>query len=537
MSMTNTTVRIAVAAAIAAGSVGTANAISISNYATNTNVNVYISGSTALDGTLNNAAYQIATGQPGMCQNGSTDIYLIGTSNKLIYCSATTASGLAAGTPLAIFKESQVGSANGVQPLVNVAKGLTSGLNFIDPSVITDATCGTATTTASTGDFGSFVTHPSCPATAVKANVVPTGGFSDVEAAILKTAAGAQVSAADATTYLTASPTLDQVWALALTKTFYYDLQAAEGLTASCPAQYTLYGSAVSGSSFSGLDSPSCAPTLTKAQVASLMNQSIQATFQMGLNAAATDPQIYMCRRDDGSGTEASFEAYFLGERCSLTSAIVPAENGSSVWANGSGGGIRGCLQAFQVGGKRVTSFGSASVFVTTTGSQYAFGFINTEITASNLSGASDAFRLVAIDGVLPQIANVQNGSYPFFSTGNAYQIKSGKTGAPSGSALTAFNAITSKIGHPIWTADSNTNYSKNPWGVAGDVSPAGLYAVSNAPTLPATHVTAATNPTNAFTKTFSGSINNCDIPVFDSTDLTAAPVGGTLLGTGQFNN
>jgi hypothetical protein len=536
MSILNNSVRYAVAVALAGTAAGGANALSISTYSTNaaSNVNVYISGSTALDGTLTNAAIQTAAGQIGMCQSGSTDIYLIGTSQKLIYCSATTATGLTAGTPLAIFKESAVGSANGVQPLINVATGGTAGTNFINPAVITDATCGTATTTTATGDFGTFVTHPGCASTAIIAGT-PTGGFADVEAAILQTAAGSQISAAAALANLTATPTLDQVWAIALTKNMFYALQTAEGLTSTCPASFTVYGSVVTGTSFLGKDSPSCAPSLSKQQVASLLTQQIATGTQLGITNA-TDDTIYMCRRDFGSGTEASFEAYFVGERCSITSLQVPGEDGFSVWAAGSGGGVRTCLQAFNAGGKTLTGFYATTSSITTVGNQYAVGFINTEITAANLSGASDGFRLVAIDGVLPQIANVQNGTYPYFSTGNSYVIKAGKPGAPTGSALTAFNAITAKIGHPIWTSDSNTNFSKNPWGVAGDVSPSGLYAASNPPTLPASHTTAASNPTNAFTKTASGGINNCDQPVFNST-LAAAPVETLLLGTGTINN
>ncbi len=535
MSMLNNPLRYAIASAIAAGAATSANAISISSYAANSasNVNVYISGSTALDNTLTNAAIQTASGQIGLCQSGTTDIYLIGSVEKLIYCSATTASGLTAGTPLAIFKESQVGSANGVQPLINVATGSSAGTIFINPAVITDATCGTAVSTNATGDFGAYVTHSGCASSATTAGT-PTGGFADVEAAILQTASGSSISSTAATTNLTASPTLDQVWGIAVTKTLYYALQTAEGLT--CPSVYTVYGTAVTGTSFTGKDSPSCAPSISKQQAASLLTQQIATGTQLGI-PNTTDDVIYICRRDYGSGTEASFEAYWVGERCGKTSLSVPGEDGATVWASGSGGGVRTCLQDFFVGNKTITGYYDTGASVTTLGSQYAIGFLNMEVTAANLSGANDAFRFVAIDGVLPQIANVQNGTYPYFSTGNSYQIKSGKPGAPGGSPLTVFNAITKKIGHPIWTADSNTNYSANPWGVAGDVSPAGLYAGTNPPTLPASHTSAATNPTNAFTKTASSSINNCDQPVFDSADLPAAPVEATLLGTGTVNN
>src|ERR1700693_768456 len=93
MSILNNPIRYAVAVALAGTVAGGANALSISSYAGNaaTNVNVYISGSTALDGTLTNAAIQTAAGQIGLCQSGTTDIYLIGTAQKLIYCSATGA--------------------------------------------------------------------------------------------------------------------------------------------------------------------------------------------------------------------------------------------------------------------------------------------------------------------------------------------------------------------------------------------------------------------------------------------------------------
>jgi len=209
---------------------------------------------------------------------------------------------------------------------------------------------------------------------------------------------------------------------------------------------------------------------------------------------------------------------------------------GGAVWAAGSGGGVRTCMQAFQNAGKTLTHFYDTATITPTAGS-YAVGFLNTEVTAANLSGTGDAFRYVAVDGVLPQIANVQNGTYPYFSTGAAYKIQPGKPNAPGGASLVAFNAVTKLIGHPLWTADSNTNYSANPWGVAGDVSPAGLYAASNPPTLPADHVSAKANPTNAFTKSASGGVNNCDVPQFDGADLSTNPVETKLLGTGTVNN
>jgi ABC-type phosphate transport system substrate-binding protein len=513
-------VRCAIAVAIAGTAAQAASALDISAYDSSV-TNVYISGSTALDNTIVNSAIELA-GPGGLCQSGTVDIYYIGTtssySNRMIFCSASGTSGITAGNKLAVFKESSVGSANGVQPLILAAKGQPTGLNFINPAAISDATCSTAATVAATNNFSSYVQHSGCPTTAVTPNSIPTGGFSDVEAAILRTPSNGTINAADASTYLSSSATLDQVWAVALTKNAYYALQSAEGLTT--PS-----------------DDPANTPTLSKEEIAGLISGNMLGWSQLGLSP--TDDTVYVCRRDNGSGTEASFEAYFLGERCSLSSESVPAENATNVWANGSGGGVRACLQHMYAGGTQ-TAYYSSATHTFSAGQQYAIGFLNTEITASNLSGAGDSFRLVAVDGVRPTIANVQNGFYPYFSTGLAYQVKKGSN-IPSGNALAAFNAITAKIGHPTWTSDSNKAYSGTgiPWGVVGDVSPAPLYAATNGPPNPATSTTAATNPTNAYTKASSGSINNCDLPVLDTNDLISpyTPAEASLLGTGVVNN
>ena len=508
-------VRFAIAAATAGAAANSACALDISTYNPSTATKVYVSGSTALDNTLVNAAIETA-GPGGLCATGTADIYYVGTTSsytqRMIFCTASSSSGISG--PLAIFKESTVGSANGVQPLINAAKGAATGLSFINPASITDTVCATTATVAATGDFASYVNHSGCPTTAVTTNAIPTGGFSDVEAAILRTPSNAAISASDTSTYLSGSPTLDQVWAVALTKNAYYALQAAEGLT-------------------SPSDSPANAPSLSKQEVAGLISGNIFGWSQLGL--APTDDNVYICRRDNGSGTEASFEAYFVGARCSLSSLTVPQEDTNVVWANASGGAMRTCLQHMYAGGTQV-GFYSTGSHTFPAGNQYAIGFLNTEITAANLSGAGDSFRLVAVDGVLPTIANVQNGYWPYFSTGVAYQVKKGSN-IPTGNAATVFTALTGKIGHPVWTADSNTNYATNPWGIVGDVSPAGLYAATNAPAVPATSTTAKTNPTNAYTKTSSGAIDNCDTPVWDSADLATTPVEGKLLGTGTVND
>jgi len=531
MSILRTAIRCAIAAAAAGAAANSASALDVSTYNAATAVNVYLSGSTAVDNTILNAALETAA-PGGLCTAGTIDVYFIGSTgsytDRMIFCTGSASSG-ASGSPLAIFKESNVGSSNGVQPLYTYASGGASGLTFINPAAITDALCAGADggAVAASGNLAGYTAHSSCPATAITTTAVPTAGFADVEAAILKTAAGAPENTALTTNYLSSFSTLDQVWALAMTKNAYYALQAAEGYA-------------------SPSDAPANAPSLSHEQVAGLVSGNIFNWNDLGLSPA--DTSVYICRRDIGSGTEASHEYEWLGERCGLSDLQVPAE-GNPVWANASGGKVRACLQTLMLGGTQKAYYSTSSPqSVTFPAGQYAIGFLNDEIKKSDLTGAGDSFRFPAIDGAGPTIANVQNGSYQYFSTGVAYTIKAGNgvlgTGAGgtgnSAASSAVVTALKGKLGHPQFTSDSNANYTGIlPWSpteAVGDMSPAPLYAASNTPTNPATSATAAANPTNTYTKNTSGSINNCDMPTWDSADLEGikpTTVQKGLLGTG----
>jgi hypothetical protein len=536
MRNTSNLVRVAVSTAIAASALGAATRtalatdVSVYNTAPSTFTNIYLSGSTAIDGTLLNAAIETA-GPGGVCLPGTVDVYYIGSNssytNRLILCSASGTAGLTASAPLAIFKESVVGSANGVAPLYTVAEGGLSGLTFINPAGISDALCATQAGHPATGDFAAYTDHASCPSSATQTNVIPTAGFADVEADILLTASGSPVDANATKTYLKATGTLDQIWAIALTTNAYYALQAAEGYTSTS-------------------DSPLNAPSLSKEEVASLISNDLYYWSDLGLTPP-TDNNVYICRRDVGSGTEASFEAYFLGERCGLSSETVPAETPSgqtpyTVWANGSGSGMRSCLKALYAGGTLTQYYNSTVTTTFTAGNQWGIGFLNTEITNSNLTGAGNAFRLVAIDGVGPTVENVQNGYYPYFSTGLSYEITSGAH-TISGPQAAFMTALYGKLGHPVFTADSNTNYNGVlPWsngGTTGDASPGGIYDATNAAMIPATAATAKTNPTNPWIKTSSGGLDNCDTPVWDNSldGVKTTTVEGKLLGSSTVND
>jgi hypothetical protein len=359
-------------------------------------------------------------------------------------------------------------------------------------------------------------------------NKSPTAGFADVEAAILRTATNSLVDATATSHYLSSVGTVDQIWTILLTKNAYYALQAAEGFT-------------------SPSDLATNAPSLSREEVASMLSGNLVSWSQLGVSSPVDD-NVYLCRRDFGSGTEASFESEWLTERCSTleTQSLLP-EDGQYVFASGSGSGVRGCLEAFFQGGSITPYYLPGTTTpaapgqntpVPEGGNQFAIGINNAELTASNLSGANDSFRTVGIDGVGPTVANVQNGVYPYFSTGVSYQIKTG-TGVPTGNPKIVAAALLAKLGHPAFTAVSNSGYTGVvPWTGTGDAAPAGLYLKTNpVTTIPSTSAYAATNPTNMFTKSSSGSVNNCDIPVFDQADQTKTSPESKLLGTTTINN
>ena len=544
----NALVSCAVAAAIAAAA-GAAHATSITSYASNQtaglNVNVYISGSTAITNTLNNTiATEASTLQ--ICAAGTVTEYVAshtvigpsgtigGASEDLWYCQAGAKSGVSTNLFLAIFKENTAGSINGAQPLIAVAKGGSSALTFLNPTGA-DVQAGTCSGTTATGG-----TDTGCTAGDFSNNVVPTGGVADVEANLLRTIPNSgKLSASDISTYLSGNPGVDIVWGLGLSKNAYYALQSAEGLTSTCPG--------------GNLDSPACAPSLSRPQVASLLSGQIVNWEQLGMTNPSGDSNVYVCRRDVGSGTEASFEAYFLGARCSTSSESMQSQAQGFVVEQASTGAILNCLEGFDLGNVEITPYnqdtsplGTYTPF-TPAGHQWAIGILSTELTSTQIDAAdttsdpqtpgTGTVRMVAIDGILPTLQNVVNGYDGIWGTDAFYTIKSGDD-VPSGNPLKVFQAIQSNVGHPTPTHDADATY-QNVWGNGGDLSPASLFLAANPySSFPVSGTTVETTPVNQFTKAQSGSVNNCDVPVLYSTVATSkSATESTLIGSGNVNH
>jgi hypothetical protein len=500
----------AVALALAGGAV---QALPLSQY-DSTVVNVYVGGATATDNTLENTALAI-TG--GYCVAGTIDIYRTATNNneRVVFCTvnSTRVTGFpAGGSKVAFFKESRGGSSNGVTPLIAVASGQAHSLQWLDLDQLRNAAPGNGCTSASvaaTATLNGYTNWTNCnnlltPAdTAGSAGAAGrydiTAGISDVEPRLAFPAPSAANIAK-----LDVKPGLGVVFGVPVTKNLYRALQVAQGKTAD--------------------DSPANIPTLTRSQIRGLYTGNVidwaSITSPTGTAlpsvAGVTPPaqtDVFVCRRVGESGTQASFETYWLHQRCEGgTPLFLTPDDGSTindtVWvpanpANGfvnagpSSGNVRSCLQIMN----------NANV--------WAVGVLSTEVSATNLSDAGDGFRFAAVDGAAPTLQNTANGAYDFFTEDTLQIVKAGNTGAlPAGDLrLTLVNYIRNNIGLPALLAQVNSSFQNRPWGDGGNLSvPNGTTIVPAAS--PATVTGLRTSPVNTQSRSTLGTTNNCAPPI-----------------------
>lgn len=534
----NTLVSCAVASAMAAAA-NAVHATDITAYPSNQflglNVDVYISGSIAIDNALNsvlqdNNALQICASPVNEYQAHHLVVgpkgTIPGASETLWYCPAGARSGVSSNLFLAIFKEDTAGSINAAQPLIAVAKGGDSSLTFLNPlgPNVQAGTCAT-----SLEDF--------CTAGDFSQNIVPTGGISDVEATLLRTVpGGGKLSSSDVKHYLTAREGRDIVWGLGVSKNLYYALQSAESLVSKC--------------SGGNLDSPTCAPSLSKSQVASILNGQIVSWSQLGMNNPSGDNNVYICRGDLNSGAEISFEAYFLGAGCGTSSESMVPQSPPFVVEQKGIVEMLNCLEEFDLGGNAIypynNDYDTSYQPFTPTGHQWAVGVLSTELTATQVDLADQGtdpqtpgtgtLRMVAIDGILPTLENVVNGYDPYWGTDVAYTIGFGD-GVPYGNPLEVFDAIQFDLGHNVTATRLDFTYV-NAWGDGGELSTADRWFTSHTySSWPVNATTVENTPINQFTKATSGAVDNCDTPtLYNGVAGAKSAPEATLLGSGNVN-
>jgi hypothetical protein len=523
MKHKNSVIALAVIAALGAGN---ANALTRPEYAAA--LKVYFGGATATDNVLE-SVFTAADGD-GICDPffGQASVGVWRSANqRVITCKvsndnpvtagkgfATRANG---GTAIAFHKESAGGSSNGVNPLIAVAKGQAHTLRWLNVGGLAND-CA-VTNVAATANTIAYIDHSACALvetpvdTAASATFDVVGGISDNEPALAFPAPGVDAG------LLTSVPGISIVFGVPVTTALYRALQQVQFIGS--PDCLSDTNAALNVDS---RDSAACVPSLERQQVTALYNQTIfdwndfkapngtALPLAAGVTAPA-DEFVRICRRVSTSGTQATFEAYWLNERCAegVTPFAVPDDSsgiqdtvyspnnfagGSAVNAAPSSGNVRTCLSSAN------------------TGNFWAVGVLSTEVTAANY-GAGNAttppgtvgLRFVAINGAAPNLVNAANGSYDFYSENTVNRVKAGGIGAITGPRLEIVQLVSNRLGNVDALNTINATFAINaPWGQGGVLA---LPATTNPNTAPYSAAELAANPI----ATSSRAGNMCNLP------------------------
>lgn len=480
-------------------------------------VNMFISGASAQD----NAIAALIT---SMClANTAVDVYKDtgGTGYTAWSCQLDSASVSPAvfsvNNPSALIqKRSAGGSGMGVGPVADGA--------LIDSMPIGgNCTMGVANGTGPTGTEG----HDwSCSLPGAGSNQsVPDMGVSDVNPGMFvgeNTPGGFSPVTAAQLSQLTVKPAAVLIFGVPVTTELRDALQVAQFGAADPCATGADGAKPWSALTLPTRETEACMPTLSSNQIASIMSGQIKTwdQFYVGGTAltavtgvtAPADHKVQICRRTNGSGTQAQNNAVFLRYPCTTASlATLPAHNsvlggffGPVVYENSGAGDVDKCLDDFNTGGNsgvNVDYATGAKVANNPTGAhRWAIGLQSLEKNYDLGKG----YRFVKVDGVSPTLTNAANGTYKDWVE-QSYQWRSALTGD---NAIIA-NHIANLAASPTYLGNQDTGTFTYPFGVSGflAVSTNGFAPSStgvldpNAPVMPYTHAPAGF------------SLDNCRIP------------------------
>lgn len=347
-----------------------------------------ISGASAQD----SAIQSLLTGS--IC-TANTDLYAFSKSNsdyRAISCQTTAAkvAGLTDVDPdgagplsadgaikILVLKRSHGGSALGVQPLAR-----DMAISHIDLSTCTAG-----------GASVSGYTYNCTGLTSVKSDV----GVSDVDPAIFKgdnTPAEVDAVAAGVNFPMTSADVarLEVKSAAALIFGVPATLNFRDALQDAMILNGTLANTC--DDSAAARDTEACMPSLSKSAIASVLTGAIADWSSLGVPnlALPVDTAPKICRRVNGSGTQATFNVKLLDNPCKGSAAAsMLAGDGTNVFENSTSGDVRTCLNTQNAAGN------------------YAIGLLSMETKPS----ASLNFRYIKIDGVSPSLQNAAEGKYP----------------------------------------------------------------------------------------------------------------------------
>jgi ABC-type phosphate transport system substrate-binding protein len=246
-------------------------------------------------------------------------------------------------------------------------------------------------------------------------------------------------------------------------------------------------------------------PTLGKAQIADIMTGKYKTWADFGdANGmpnlgvpTGTDPRIHICRRSDGSGTQATINAKILSAPCTASNP-APAKFsnpvGPVVKLNAGSGDVDKCLVDFNDG---TNTSGQNPGLI----KAWAIGVQSTERNKNETL----KYRFTKIDGKVPSInaaAATPAASRYDVTVEVTYQWL--KSGGPTGDMAKIIEKVATEAGKPSIIATNNTGFTHK-WGQGGYLALqadgySGPFSIAN--------------PVSPWTQTSSGLLNNCEAPV-----------------------
>ncbi len=386
-----------------------------------------------------------------ICAPASFDVFFNGTTgnnHRAYSCNLRTAVGnYAIGTPIVITKRDQSGSTNGVNPVATATA---------QAIIAVDATC-TRTANPSPATDIQLASY-ACPNTTT---AVVDGGVSDVEPALLQQtinlpSGSAALTPAQLAT-LDIAPLAQALFGVVVNKKAYRALQEAQGFIAAGgaldedPAKQPSLPSEFVRAAFT---TPGLSPGGNK--------RGWNVVIPTSVDAASETKAINICRRAEGSGTQAASNVFFGNNPCGSGTATL-----GIIGQPGSAGTVPAPLVTGGITVAELTSTGNLenclggaapSVETATGGDNTAYGLAVIGRENNPLANGGDkGYRYVKLDGVAPLRTEAKDGRYPFWFE-NTMQWNT--TTVPANSDTDAFlRSLRSSIGRiaSLQNADADT--------------------------------------------------------------------------------
>lgn len=550
--MFNPKVSQAVAAVLALGAAAGAHALDISTIPASSTI--YVSGSTAIDPAL--IAYLVnSTNLICDATQGAIDFYqgtaVAGGKFLAVACAAGSGiTGVTAGTPIAILKEDNAGSNNGILP-VN-----TPTTNFVSYPVVSQLNATNCPAGATTTPFGEQTqTAHVCTGYGTVTSTASSGpysnlGFADVEAGIF----------GENPTNTNSISTVDVPFGIAVSLGLYHALQSAQGLAQD--------------------DNVTNMPDLNRAQVGAILNGQLSSwTKVVGTNGAvssqavvfgnshlvgglhscydgtafstAADCQggtnaptavlpssstIFVCERGQSSGTQQTAQIFYANEGCAggVKQFTAPSKPGGTCAASGCGW-VTTTYQSSAVFAGNGTGDDLSCLEAHDGLGNLAIGYAGTDAAWGTDATNTDRtdWRFVKINGVVPSIENAAAGKYLYWAQSAGYYPNStSAANYPAAGTVAAaleayFTAPTTQIGAAAVPAIDHALQRTAPAFDGGVLAiPGNGGATPNASA--ATVSTFRGNPVNSYLK--ENPSNNCQQAYLapNAPDTSASPAWAT---------